>query len=197
MTKNGSLSYALSSLDPHTPSICPTSHYVPLPTSPPPRRITMSRPHRSNLDSQPGQPPPRATTAPTKKHHHHIPHRPHRVHGHHRNEQRVPQSAVEPRAGPTRFGDSKGGSRNNVSNVHEGAESTSRDGSRKDGSRKGSGAEKEQKKAVTWADVERARSKKKEMDEYASPPLKDTYLSIPVVAGITLHHRQRTTASTI
>lgn len=125
----------------------------------------MSRPHRSSLHSQPGQPPPRATTAPIKKHHRHIPHHPHRVHVHHRNEQRVPQTAVEPRAGSNQFGDSKGVNRNNVSSGREGAESTSRGGSRR-----ASGVEKERKK-VTWAEVERARTKRKRMDEYVYCPL--------------------------
>ncbi|SLM40662.1 hypothetical protein LPUS_11498 [Lasallia pustulata] len=120
----------------------------------------MSRPHRSNIDSETDPFLSRATTAPVKKHHHHIPHRPHRVHAHHRNGQRVPQSAGEPRAGPNPFVDIKGGSRSNVNSGREVVERISRDGSRR-----GSGAEREKKKAVTWADVERARSKKKRMDE--------------------------------
>lgn len=88
---------------------------------------------------------------------------------HHRNEQRVPQTAVEPRAGSYQFEDSKGVNRNNVSSGREGTESTSRDDSRR-----ASGVEKEQKK-VTWAEVERARSKKKRMDEYVDRPFKAAY----------------------
>lgn len=47
-----------------------------------------------------------------------------------------------------------------MSNGREIADNTSGDGSRR-----GSGMENEQKKVVTWAEVERARSKKKRMDE--------------------------------
>lgn len=77
----------------------------------------------------------------------------------------MPQTAVEPRAGSNQFEEPKGVNRNYMSSGREGAESTSRGGSRR-----ASVVEKEQKK-VTWAEVERARTKKKRMDEYVYCPL--------------------------